>query len=108
MPDPATKEVDGKQVPIPQEEQGWVKMDVSPMNVQDSLVIEASDTTLMRAGTRIVAERIKEWNFTDAAGNVAPVNFQTVLQLGKTNIDYLSGQIAIPESQVLSDYQKKS
>jgi hypothetical protein len=107
LPDPATKEVDGQQVPIPQEEQGWVKMDVSPINTQDMLLLEATKTSGQN-GLSVFVERIKAWNY-EANGQVLPITIQTLLGLGIVNLTYLSSQM-MPSNlgQTLSITQKKS
>jgi hypothetical protein len=107
LPDPATKDVNGEQVSIPQEEQGWVKMDISPINTQDYLTLDANNS-VEKNGVSIFVERIKEWNY-DNNGQVLPIEERNVLGLGAINIQYLSSQI-MPSSlgQTLDATQKKS
>lgn len=92
---------------LPQEEQGWVKMDVSPMNVQDRLSAEAGETPV-QASIRILATRIREWNFTEADGSAAAITPVSVLRLGDANLNYLAAQISVESDTALSAAQKKS
>ena len=109
LPVPNTKEVDGQQVAMAQDDpdRGWVKLDVSPMNVQDRLSAEAGEKP-MQASIRVLTQRIHEWNFTETDGTPVAITPVSVLRLGDENLNYLASKIPQESSQTLTTGQKKS
>lgn len=83
-------------------------MDVSPLNAQDYLVAEIGESQA-KTGLRVLAQRIKEWNFTEADLTPIPINDQTILRLDQRDMAYLSEQL--PKTAITSQLnadQKKS
>ena len=93
---------------LPQEEQGWVDLDISPINAQDFLEMDVSDGTKVRGSVNVLIDRIKDWNFTEADGSPAKINSEGVTRLGMENINYLLAQLPAPEGSKLTAVQKKS
>lgn len=98
---------DEKGNPIAEDQQGHVKMDVSEYNVQDSLTAELGDT-LGRVSLRIVASRIKEWDFTEANSQAIPITYDNVMRLGMSNLDFLARQIRQSSQEPMGTEEKKS
>ena len=88
------------------EDRAWVVMDVSPVKTGDVAIYDDG----MKRGeyqVMVVANRIKEWNYTDASGEPVPINFDTVTQLDTDDFKYLQTLIE-SEPATLSTDEKKS
>jgi len=93
---------------LPEADQAWVKMDVSPLNAQDFLVMEGGESAV-KIGMRVFAERIKEWNFTEADGTTVPIAYENILRLDQGDLKYLSSQMpSMSANAQLNADQKKS
>ena len=82
---------------LPESEQAWVDIDVSPMTGADMDVYDEDDTTgnkVISLTFRLLAERIKKWNFTtkDASGAdvPTPITSESVRHLNINDFGYLN------------------
>jgi hypothetical protein len=95
---------------VPQEDQGWVKMDCSPVNVQDYIFTpDSTDKRNKEYTANILTERIKEWNFEEN-GAVLPIDQTNVVRLFQLpgTFSYLLSQIEDAPTTGLSTAEKKS
>lgn len=99
---------------VPEDQQGWVKMDVSPINVRDFIFTESSGATSASVvgkefSLNMLAERIKEWNYTDEGSQeVLPITPDNVMRLGQQNILFLYTQYQKTPVSGLSTAEKKT
>lgn len=77
---------------LPDEEQAWVKMDISPMKGED-LVIGEEMSSKIEASAQILSERITEWNFTDETNNKIDISLESCKLLDLQDFIYLQKQI---------------
>lgn len=93
---------------LPQDQQDWVKIDVSPESVADWQVITDSDQNYAVRQSRIVVRRLVEWSFTDEQGNPAPITFENFWALPAADRLYLlTLKFDQPAGQPLSAEEKK-
>lgn len=71
---------------LPVEQQNWVKFDVRPILVADLLEL-ANYTEDDSRALKFLENRIVEWNLTDSAGTIRPINGDSLKLL--TSLDYL-------------------
>lgn len=96
---------------VPQDQQAWVKMDVSPLNTGDLLMFNQTDAEQglsVKLFAEFLVNRIKEWNYTEADGSPVPITFETVCRLDQKDFAYLSQQQFDTSGEPLSAAQKKS
>lgn len=74
---------------LPQDEQAWVKLDVGPESVADWQVITDGDQNYAVRQSRIIVNRIKEWNFVDEQGQPVPITFESFWALPAADRLYL-------------------
>lgn len=96
---------------LPQEQQGWVKLDVGPALAGETLLYDDTDSADMRF-IKLLSFRIKEWNMTEDNGTAIPVNVEGVKRLLKPDYLYLVEQIVLATQQQpvgeLATAEKKS
>lgn len=101
---PSTK-VDQDGNPVPEDQWGWVVMDVSPYVTRDISNIERLDTEV-KAGIDMLCSRIKEWNFTDADDTPLKITKENIELLEMGDFNYLQSQIE--KGKRLTDDEKKA
>lgn len=108
LPDPIVKQFYlPSTAKLPEDQQAWVKMDVSPMNVRDHLLVQIGDTP-SAVSIRILAARIRDWNVLEVDQTPLPINTDSILRLGQANLNYLAAQIPTEATSTLDLDQKKS
>lgn len=74
---------------LPQEQQAWVSMDISPDTVGDLMAWSDEDSNTVARQMRILTRRIKEWNFVDQSGAPVPITFESVCHIPTIDLRYL-------------------
>ena len=92
----------------PKDQQGWVMVDVGPNLVADLEGVNDADNNSTVRNVRTLAGRIKEWNFTDKDGAIAPITFENVCRLAPTDLGYLITLKVDPGTPPLSREKKSS
>jgi hypothetical protein len=120
---PSTKEAEAVDdagnvttVPVPEDQQGWVVMEVGPMISGDMVGFDPETTSDSIAITfALLANRIKEWNYgyTDPEGkeHMLPITIENVKKLDYRDYTYLMQEVTgdTPEtSGKLTEAQKKT
>ena len=93
---------------LPKDQQGWIMMDVGYNTVSDMAAVEQDDKNLGIASWRILAHRIKDWNFT-MNNQKAAITVDNVIRLADEDKEYIR---KIPfetgEAKPLSEEKKSS
>lgn len=91
---------------LPEDQQAWVVMDVSPRRAGDLALVDRSMTD-GEVGLAVIAGRIKEWNYTDANGKVFPITTETVGDIiGQDDFQYLATRMGSSEGGLTEDEKK--
>lgn len=104
LPSTATQ-ADG--TPTPDDQKAWVKLDVGENLVADLEALNDNDKNSTVSRVRVLASRIKEWNFTNPEGQPEPITFENVCKLDPNDLTYLLGVKATTSTQPLSIDDKK-
>lgn len=91
---------------LPEAEQAFVDMEVGPITTGDIVGVDPKAGEV-EIGVRMLAARIKGWNFTDEAGADVEVTFENVSKLDMEDFSFLAGKL--PQSvEGLSTPEKKT
>lgn len=93
--------------PVPQLEQDWVSMDISPLKTRDIVNIQQGLSEIEIAVNMLVG-RIREWSYTDDTGAAVPITFDTVTNLNINDFNHLAEKIPRPEASLADDEKKSS
>jgi len=95
---------------LSEDQQAWVKIDVGPETPADWNAYTDADQNYAVRMSRVMVQRIKEWNFVDESGNQVPIDFNSFWSLAAADRLYiLSIQLdAAPGAQPLTLTEKKS
>lgn len=88
-------------------ERGWVVMDVSPQKAADMQGFTGS-MTIFDMGVSMLCGRIREWNNTDANGELLPINPSNVGQMRTEDFDYLRSKVEAENPELTNDEKKDS
>lgn len=81
------KQADGSETL--EEQKAWVKLDVGENMVADLESLNDADKNSTVSRLRILASRIKEWNYVNAENIPEPITFENVCQLNPDDIAFL-------------------
>ena len=97
---PSTKE-------LPEDQQAFVDMEVGKLTAGDIIGIDpkASET---ESAIRMLSNRIKGWNLTDAAGEELEINFDNVCKLDMDDFTFLADKISFDSVSGLDTAEKKT
>lgn len=91
---------------LPEEQKAFVDMEVGPMTTADIVGLD-TNAGEVEMGVRMLAARIKGWNFTDEAGNEIEINFDNVKKLDIEDFTFLAEKL--PQNiNTLSAAEKKT
>ncbi len=90
----------------PDADKAWVKLEVGAVTAGDLIGLN-DDTGAIEATVKLLATRIKEWNFTEADGQPVPITEATVRRLDMEDFGYLASKVKT-DVATLSDEQKKT
>ena len=90
---------------LPEEEQAWIEMDVSPRKAGDYLF--ANSPIAGEITFAIILSRIKDWNYTELNGDPVPVTIDAIKLLDAEDFRFLQDQIIADEDRRMSAEEKK-
>jgi hypothetical protein len=101
-------DADKKPIPLPQEDQVYVTIDMRALTASDILNTYGDDDNGNMRSAKLLFTRVKEWNITEPDGSARPVTFENFCRLPVTDFMYLIGQDLGPAPKGLDSDQKKS
>lgn len=92
---------------LPEAEQAFVDMEVGKLTAGDIIGVDpkASET---ESAIRMLANRIKGWNFTDSEGQELEINFENVSKLDMDDFTFLAEKIDFDTVSGLDTAEKKT
>ncbi len=87
-------------------DQAFVDLDVGSFNTSDILALQAVDQQLLKMQAEILANRIKDWNFTEADGSKTPIDYDAVARLEIEDFQFLITEMNTPDPD--AETQKKT
>lgn len=91
----------------PEDDRSWVKLDVGENLMADLEALNDADKNNTVSKVRVLASRIKEWNYTNATGQPEPITFENVCKLAPTDLAFLLTIKQEVATQPLSEEDKK-
>lgn len=91
-----------------EEDRAWVVMDVSPLLTGDADAVEQDAKNAGQATRYMLANRIKEWNFTEADGTPIEISYESLKRMELTDFSFLQGKIEDGEGALTDDEKKAS
>jgi hypothetical protein len=90
---------------LPEDQQAFVDIEVGKITAGDVIGIdpEKSDT---ESALRMLANRIKGWNLTDASGQELEINFENVSKLDVNDFAFLAEKIGDKVEKLPADQKK--
>jgi hypothetical protein len=73
-------------------EKAWVDLEVGSFTAGDVIGVDP-DADRITAAVKMLTNRIKDWNFTNEAGEKAPITFESVKLLDIADFTFLAEQI---------------
>lgn len=91
----------------PESDGAWVVIDTSALRAGDTSLLD-NGITGGQYSLGMLSNRIKEWNFTDAAGAVLPITYENVYKLHVDHYELLASKINNPSGELSVDEKKDS
>lgn len=106
---PSTQKIDKKtgQPTVPEEQWGYVVMDISPLCAADTQDVD-EDTKSGQIGIIALTGRIRDWNFQTKEGQQIPINRQTVGKINAIDYGHLMSLISGEGKEITEDEKKAS
>lgn len=92
---------------LPEAEQAFVDLDIGELKTGDMIGVDPTAGEV-EIGIRMLAARIKGWNFTDANGTDLEVNFENVQRLSMDDFTFLADKIPQGNTAPLTITEKKT
>lgn len=88
-----------------EEDKAWVVMDVAPLKIGD---LSAIDRQMVQGeiSIAVIISRLREWNYTDAQGNLLPINEENGYLLKMDDFRFLQSKIR--DEEEIADVEKKT
>lgn len=91
---------------LPESEQATIKIEV-PARIEDFSDVDTTKSQIHQ-NTQVIAKKIKEWNFTDEAGEPLPINVENLSSLDVVDYGFLTFTLGLHKlQQVLARMQSK-